>query len=97
MTLFSTLKANAMTIIKSAAENYPQQAVAFLKERLPALVARFGACKGVTAQDEAYRYVRARPCLHPSSFCSLLTVLYMLTTRPFPRTHTVGAGNARAW
>jgi hypothetical protein len=57
-TLFSTLKANSMTIIKSAAENYPQQAVAFLKERLPALVARFGACKGVTVQDEAYRCVR---------------------------------------
>lgn len=31
--------------------------MAFLKERLPALVGRFGACKGVATQDEAYRCV----------------------------------------
>lgn len=66
MTLFSTLKASSMTIIKSAAEGYPQTAVAFLKERLPALVARYGAAKGVTAQDEAYRCVGLPPSFPPS-------------------------------
>ncbi len=54
--LLSTLKANAMVIIRTAAESYPQQAVAFLKERLPALVQRFGS-----NTDQ----VKTHPPIHP--------------------------------